>query len=55
MAERTTLGRREGPGHTQKTVRGRWLAIGLAVFIVVVAGLGYYILLSNYKGTMFSR
>jgi hypothetical protein len=36
-----------------RTIKGRWLAIGLVVFILVVAGLGYWILFSNYKGSMF--
>jgi hypothetical protein len=35
-------------------VRGRWIAIAVAVFILAMAAAGYYILLSNYKGTMFS-
>jgi hypothetical protein len=42
-----------GGAATSHTIKGRWLAIALVVFILVVAGLGYWVLLSNYKGSMF--
>ena len=38
---------------SSRTIKGRWLAIALVVFILVVAGLGYWVLFSNYKGSMF--
>jgi hypothetical protein len=36
-----------------RTIPGRWLAIGVALFIALVAGALIWLLLSRYQGHMF--